>query len=448
MRVWSDRRAPRIARRSGPVPIATPHGEFQALGVELASGRAYLVLSRGDVGDGRGLLVRLHSRCLTGDTFGSFRCDCGPQLASSMRRLAAEGRGLLLYALGEEGRGIGILDKLRAYRLQDLGHDTVDANARLGLPVDARDFGEAADILRMLGVRSVRLLTNNPAKVEALNEAGLDVDEVLPATTSPNLRSLAYLRAKRARLGQQPLGDEPGELPSRALDVSEIVGEPDGRRPYVVLKFAQTIDGRIATSTGDSHWISGVEERTLSHAVRASCDAVAVGIGTILADDPRLTVRLVPGPSPVRIVFDSRLSIPDGARVLAAGPATHLFTTDRSDPSRRRVLIERGAGVHLLPEGPGGVDLGAALDEMRSMGIVSLLVEGGSRIATSMLAAGLAHRAIVSIAPTFLGTGRDAVGDLGIDRVAAAIHLDRPLVRIVGSDVVLAGDLRRPFPLC
>jgi riboflavin-specific deaminase-like protein len=173
---------------------------------------------------------------------------------------------------------------------------------------------------------------------------------------------------------------------------------------------------------------------------------VAVGSGTVLADDPELTVRLVPGPSPLRVVFDSRLSIPDGARVFAGGPTTLVFTTERSEPRRRRELVERGIGVHVVPEGPAGLDLGAALVEMRALGLATLLVEGGARIATSLLAARLVHRVIVSIAPTLLGTGRDAVGDLGIDRIAAAIHVARPVVRMVGRDVVLAGDLGRPRP--
>src|SRR5919106_1732670 len=248
MRARTDQPHPRrVTRRSGPVPIATPHGEFQVFGFALSSGRTYLVLALGEVADGRDILVRLHSECLTGDTLGSYRCDCGTQLASSMRRLAAAGRGLLLYAVGEEGRGIGIVDKLRAYQLQDLGLDTVEANAHLGLPIDARDFGEAADVLRLFGIRSVRLLTNNPAKVATIRAAGIGVAEVLPVTTSPNLRSRAYLRAKRERLGHEPFGEDPGEAPSSAVDVSEIVGEPDGRRPYVILKFAQTVDGRTAT---------------------------------------------------------------------------------------------------------------------------------------------------------------------------------------------------------
>jgi 3,4-dihydroxy 2-butanone 4-phosphate synthase/GTP cyclohydrolase II len=444
MFVPSARHLPEIDRRSGPIPLATSYGTFQVSCFRLTSGSTYLALVRGQPVGAADVLVRLHSACLTGDTLGSSRCDCGAQLRASMRRLAAERSGILLYAVDDEGRGVGIVEKIRAYGLQDLGHDTVDANVRLGHPVEGRDFREAAEVLRVLGVRSVRLLTNNPAKVGAIRAAGIDVREVIAVTTSPNHRSLGYLRSKRDRLGHAPLGAAPSEMPSAAIDVSEIVGAPNGHLPYVVLKYAQTIDGRTATSSGDSRWISGSDERALSHAIRAWGDAICVGIGTVLADDPQLTVRLVPGPSPVRVVFDSRLSIPDGARVLADGPATVLFTTDRSDPARRRALAERGIDVRVVPTCDDGVDLASALTEMRRLGFATVVVEGGARIATSLLAARLVDRIVVSIAPTLLGAGRDAVGDLGIDRVAAGLHLRDPLVRSVGPDIVVAGDLRDP----
>ncbi len=429
------------AQEAVSVPIATPYGEFQLRGIEASSGRVYLAALRGEIGEGDGLLVRLHSECLTGDVMGSLRCDCGTQLAFALRRVAAEGRGLVLYAIGDEGRGVGILNKLRAYELQDLGLDTIEANRHLGLPADARDFTEAGRVLRQLGVRSVRLLTNNPAKVDALRAAGVTIGAVEPLPTSPNVRSVAYLQTKRSRLGHEPFGEEPGEPLSPALDVRELLGNPNGHRPYVVLKHAQTIDGRTATATGDSRWISGPEERALSHALRSACDAVAVGIRTVLIDDPQLTVRFVSGPSPIRVVFDSRLRIPDGARVLDEGPATVIVTSSRSSPSRRRALIERGIGVEVVAEGPGGVSLAGALEALSLRGISTILVEGGARLATSLLADGLVHRAIVAIAPTVLGAGTDAIGDLGVDRISQAIHLQRSMARIVGRDVVLAGDV-------
>ena len=221
----------------------------------------------------------------------------------------------------------------------------------------------------------------------------------------------------------------------------ELLGNPNGHRPYVVLKHAQTIDGRTATATGDSRWISGPEERALSHALRSACDAVAVGIGTVLIDDPQLTVRSVSGPSPIRVVFDSRLRIPDDARVLGDGPATIVITTSRSSASRRRALVERGVGVDVVPEGPGGVSLAGALAALALRGVTTILVEGGARVATSFLADGLVNRAIVAIAPTVLGAGTDAIGDLGVERISQAIQLKHPLARMVGRDVVMAGDV-------
>ena len=428
-------------RDAPSAPIATPYGEFQLHGIEAPSGRVYLAIVRGEIGAGDGLLVRLHSECLTGDVMGSLRCDCGPQLDFALRRVAAEGRGLVLYAIGDEGRGIGILNKLRAYELQDLGLDTIDANRHLGLPVDGRDFTEAGRVLRQLGVRSVRLLTNNPAKVDALRATGITIEAVEPLPTSPNVRSVTYLQTKRSRLGHEPFGDAPGEPLSPALDVRELLGSPNGHRPYVVLKHAQTIDGRTATATGDSRWISGPEERALSHALRSACDAVGVGTGTVLVDDPQLTVRSVSGPSPIRVVFDSRLRIPDDARVLDDGPATIVITTSRSSAGRRRELIERGIGVEVVPEGPCGVSLAGALDVLAARGITTILVEGGARLATSLLAERLVHRAIIAIAPTVLGEGTNAIGDLGVARISEAIHLQHSLARMVGHDVVLAGDV-------
>ncbi|MFL5767508.1 MAG: GTP cyclohydrolase II RibA [Actinomycetota bacterium] len=423
------------------MPIATPRGEFQLRGIEAPSGRIYLAIVRGAIGDGENLLVRLHSECLTGDVLGSLRCDCGTQLAFALRRVAAEGRGLVLYGIGEEGRGVGILNKLRAYELQDLGLDTIEANHHLGLPADARDFTEAGDVLRRIGVRSVRLMTNNPSKADGLRAAGIGIDAVELLPTSPNVRSVSYLQTKRSRLGHEPFGNVPGETPAPALDVRELLGSPNGHRPYVVLKHAQTIDGRTATASGDSRWISGPEERALSHALRSGCDAVGVGIGTVLIDDPQLTVRDVSGPSPIRVVFDSCLRIPDEARVLDDGPATVVVTTPRSSASRRRELIERGIGVEVVPDGPEGVSLPNALSALAAGGINTILIEGGSRLATSLLAERLAHRAIVAIAPSVLGAGTNAIGDLGADRISQAIHLQHPLVRTVGRDVVLAGDI-------
>ena len=198
----ADRAGPAVVRRAADVRLPTAHGDFRALGYRAtADGTEHVALVAGDLGDGEEVLVRLHSECLTGDVFGSGRCDCGPQLAASLDRVAAEGRGVVLYLRGHEGRGIGLLSKLRAYELQERGLDTLDANLELGLPADARDYAAGAAILADLGVRSVRLMTNNPDKTAALLRHGLRVTGREPVPVPPGEHNLRYLRTKRDRMG-------------------------------------------------------------------------------------------------------------------------------------------------------------------------------------------------------------------------------------------------------
>jgi GTP cyclohydrolase II len=428
--------------------LPTWAGEFDLRVFEGATGEVYLLFAYGELGDGQDLLVRLHSACLTGDAFGSLRCDCGPQLRQAMRRIVADGRGVLLYAAGHEGRGVGLVSKLQAYMLQDEGHDTVEANRRLGLPVDGRDYREAVQVLQAAGVRSSRLLTNNPAKASALDREGL-LAERLSLSTAPHLRNLRYVETKQRRLGHRAPGGQPvGEdgFPAgdgQAVDASALLGEVGGRpdRPYVVLKYAQTLDGRIATGGGDSKWISGPEERRVSHALRAASDAVLIGAGTVLADDPLLTVRMVPGASPIRVVLDSTLRVPPDAKVLGPDAVTVVLTSERSDPDRRAALRRRGVRVDVVGEGPDGVDLAAGLARLRSLGIRCVLVEGGSRVITSALRGRLADRLVVAVAPILLGSGTDAVGDLGATLVRDGLRVGGQTVHQLGQDLVVAGDL-------
>jgi 3,4-dihydroxy 2-butanone 4-phosphate synthase / GTP cyclohydrolase II len=196
----------RLVRRVGAAALPTEFGDFRLFAYEsLLDRETHLALVRGEIGDGTDVMVRVHSKCLTGDVFHSARCDCGPQLHTAMARIAAEGRGVLLY-LNQEGRGIGLTNKIRAYELQDQGFDTVEANERLGFKPDQRDYGIGAQILGDLGVRSMRLLTNNPRKFVGLQGYGLSVSESVPLEIPVSESTRRYLKTKKEKLGHTLTG--------------------------------------------------------------------------------------------------------------------------------------------------------------------------------------------------------------------------------------------------
>jgi 3,4-dihydroxy 2-butanone 4-phosphate synthase/GTP cyclohydrolase II len=191
-----------LVQRVAEAAIPTPHGEFRSCAYEsLVDGRTHVALVMGEIGDGRGVLTRVHSECLTGDVFGSLRCDCGAQLERAMQLIAEEGRGVVLYVRGHEGRAIGLSHKLRAYELQDQGRDTVEANLELGFTADQRDYGIGAQILVELGVEKLRLMTNNPRKFVGLEGYGLKIVERVPIEIPVSEASRKYLRTKKEKLG-------------------------------------------------------------------------------------------------------------------------------------------------------------------------------------------------------------------------------------------------------
>jgi 3,4-dihydroxy 2-butanone 4-phosphate synthase/GTP cyclohydrolase II len=195
------RRTEKLVERVVSTKLPTAFGDFVAVGYRsLVDNKHHVALVKGDVEGVDDVLVRVHSECLTGDVFHSLRCDCGEQLESALAMIEEEGRGVLLY-LSQEGRGIGLLNKLRAYKLQEEGFDTVDANLKLGLPADLRDYGIGAQILVDLGLTGIRILTNNPKKISGLAGYGLNVIDQVPIVHKPNPHNEAYLRAKRDRLG-------------------------------------------------------------------------------------------------------------------------------------------------------------------------------------------------------------------------------------------------------
>jgi 3,4-dihydroxy 2-butanone 4-phosphate synthase/GTP cyclohydrolase II len=197
------RRHEKLVERGASVRLPTEHGEFTAVAFrEKLNGKTHVALVKGDVDGAENVLVRVHSECLTGDVFHSLRCDCGEQLDQALVQIEAEGRGVLLY-MAQEGRGIGLLNKLRAYELQEQGLDTVEANLELGFPADARDYGIGNQILADLGLTTLRILTNNPKKLTGIDGFGLSVVEQVPIEVQPNVENRSYLSTKRDKLGHR-----------------------------------------------------------------------------------------------------------------------------------------------------------------------------------------------------------------------------------------------------
>jgi GTP cyclohydrolase II len=462
---------PRITRET-MTRIPTPNGEFQlALYSGSADNKEHLALVIGDVSGKEDVLIRIHSECFTGDVLGSLRCDCGEQLERAMQEISAAGSGVILY-LRQEGRGIGLLEKMRAYNLQDLGHDTVDANLMLGHAADARDYTVAAQILADLGVCSVQVLTNNPLKISALEELGVRVSRRVPIEIDPSPDNMAYLRTKASRMSHMlAFGSVASGLPATngqsngAASYARGNGHQSGNgngngnghsasqstrmlpvvikkfvRPAVTISYAQSVDGSIAGDTGQQLTISGKQSMKMTHRLRAGHDAILVGIGTALSDDPRLTVRLVKGNNPQPVIVDSHLRLQPDASVFSAGHNNPLIiTTDDHKPSHRTALEMAGATIiPVSATNDGRVDLAAILDVLGSRGISSLMVEGGAGIIRSFLEQRLVDQLVITVSPQLIGgtrvlDGKSEAGDIAYPKITG-VHYQR-----LGDDIVLYG---------
>lgn len=226
-----------------------------------------------------------------------------------------------------------------------------------------------------------------------------------------------------------------------------MTGRKQPPRPTVTVSYAQTLDGRLATATGNSQWISGPESLALAHELRAGHDVIMVGVGTVCRDDPRLTVRLAKGADPLRVVVDSTLRTPQTAAVLSGGAATRtlLATTERAPAERCAAFMTLGATVLCLPAGDDGrVDLVALLGELARSGVGAVMVEGGARLITALLRVQVVDRLVVCVAPKILGQGIEAVGDLGIHDLGRALSLQEMQVTRYGADLVLDGHVTYP----
>lgn len=464
--------------RMASARIPTSVGESRLyLYTSNADDKEHLALVIGDVSHRQDALVRVHSECFTGDVLGSLRCDCGAQLNQAMALIAKEGAGVLIY-LRQEGRGIGLLNKLRAYNLQDEGYDTVEANLMLGHGADERDYTIAAVILKNLGVRSVRLLTNNPSKTEGLQKSGIMVKARVPLQSGVTSENAAYLLTKAQRMRHMLIFDptpsgatEPENgakaqninsqnmnsqsinsesKPPRQLDndfriESLLERAADHRlrtgRPFVTLSYAQSMDGCIAASSDKPLALSGSQSLTLTHELRAAHDAILVGIGAVLADNPQLTVRLVKGKDPQPVVVDSHLRLPLMSNLLQNCFASPwIATTQAADSGRQKILEAAGASVLRLPSNARGqVDLKALLERLAESGINRLMVEGGAGIITSFLSERLVDHLVLTVAPVVVG-GLPAVNRLGQSGPDCFPQLRNVRHQRLGDDIVFWGD--------
>ena len=274
----------------------------------------HLALVMGDVRGKQNVLVRIHSECLTGEAFNSQRCDCGEQLKQSIQMISDDSLGIIVY-LRQEGRGIGLAKKLQAYNLQDNGYDTIDANIALGHKPDERDFTIAASILKDLGVKSIKLISNNPGKFKPLIDSGIVINSRIPILPRLTPENALYIKTKISRMNHKIDFDGlSSSSPEREMILRHIVRKIRNHRyrnrPFITLSYAQSLDGCISKDKNKSMVLSDKESMILTHQIRSIHDAILVGIGTVLSDDPQLTVRKVQGKNPQPIILDTNLKFP------------------------------------------------------------------------------------------------------------------------------------------
>lgn len=343
--------------------LPTALGQFRVRVYRGPGGEESIALLTGSVEGHDDVAVRVHSACLTSETFGSLKCDCRQQLDLSLEYIQRHG-GVVIY-LQQEGRGIGFGNKIKAYALQQQGHDTISANEALNLPVDARSYEAAAAIVRDLRIRSVRLMTNNPAKIAGLRKSGIAVAGTIPVVAQGNVHSIDYLETKRLRMGHT--------LAPRRSPFEAVVAQPAAQpRPYIHLNFAIRAPGTAEAEA--SRCISCAGDWKRVHELRERYTAIAVGALTWCKDRPRLTAReehlgRAPRRQPEPVIFMGTRGYwpePDGRRTFVVGNNLPPF--------------QGFIGV-----GAEGRELGEPLARLRAMGIESMLVEGGPTLLRSFM---------------------------------------------------------------
>ena len=391
--------------------IPTQHGAFMLYYYRNSiDNKEHIALVKGSVGGASDVPVRVHSECFTGDVLGSRRCDCRDQLHMSMSYIGSSDCGILIY-LRQEGRGIGLLEKLKAYNLQDQGLDTVDANIQLGHRADERSYNVAALILKDLDVKSLRLMTNNPAKISQLQELGIQVDGRVPVEVPHHDDNADYLKTKVEKMDHLlSLGKTP-YLPEDFQFLQPLIGELARHaeaqldKPFVTISYAQSIDGSIAVHRSESISLSCEKSLKMTHALRSHHDALLVGINTILIDDPQLNVRYFKGKNPQPVILDSRLRFPIDSKLLSPNAKPPIIiTTELACRSNIKPLEDQGARIYTVKsDAENKVDLPSVLNLLASLGLKTVMVEGGASVIGKILASESANYCIVTIAPRLIG---------------------------------------------
>lgn len=428
--------------------IPTEYGNFTLFYyTNTVDNKEHVAMVKGDVSNVSGVPVRIHSECFTGDVLGSRRCDCRDQLQTSMNTLGGAECGVLIY-LRQEGRGIGLLEKLKAYNLQDQGLDTVDANIQLGHRPDERSYQLAALILNDLKVSSVQIMTNNPTKISQLNQLGIQVDKRIPIEVGHHTENAGYLKTKAERMAHMLSlghGDAPPQDSAflRTLKSElENTMESAPRTPFVTVSYAQSIDGSIAAAANDTISLSCERALEMTHLLRAEHDALLVGINTILTDDPHLNVRYHEGPNPQPVVLDSHLRFPLQATLLQHGHRPPIILTTHAAPQEKeQQLLQAGARVIRLESESGGrVDIPEAMSRLREMGFRSIMVEGGASVIGQFLGRKLADYCVVTIAPRLIG-GLKAFSSLERPENAPPLSITDCQYHRLGSDMIIYGSV-------
>lgn len=391
--------------------IPTQHGAFMLYYYRNSiDNKEHIALVKGNVSGTSGVPVRVHSECFTGDVLGSRRCDCRDQLHMSMSFIGSSNCGVLIY-LRQEGRGIGLLEKLKAYNLQDQGLDTVDANIQLGHRADERSYHVAALILKDLDVRSLRLMTNNPAKISQLQELGIQVEGRVPVEVPHHDDNADYLKTKVEKMDHLLSLAEKQYLPEDFRFLQPLIDKlayhtkTQFGKPFVTISYAQSIDGSIAVHRTESISLSCKKSMQMTHALRSHHDALLVGINTILIDDPQLNVRYYKGKDPQPVILDSRLRFPIDSKLLSPNAKPPIvITTELACRNNIKPLEDKGARIYTVEsDAENKVDLPSVLNLLASLGFNTIMVEGGASVIGKFLGSETANYCIVTIAPRLIG---------------------------------------------